>query len=354
MKKKIIAIIMAIFTTVSVVGISGCGLLDVIDSEINEILGTDSETSETRPPNSSTGSTSDNSSTPSDSADQDEELPELISPENEEDFITNNITRIGGASLNAVSENAPVLRFAYSFEIPAYNLVLYNSATLNIICAPLAYFEEVNPNGYTYIDWAQAFENTDFVVTKITFDNSNITEFYGETLSAGFESISYEDIHTCFASVAYLDFQGSRTYNAFPDGETYRSTARSVAYMASRALNGAALGDGTHTNEEIAGYRTLINNSVDQMNGLTEPTADGSTYTLDMSTEARTVSVGGKINLNARTSPYNKDIAINYVSADETIATVDKNGNITGIKAGTTSVTVYVCGVPKTVTVRVL
>lgn len=69
MKKKIIAIIMAIFTTVSVVSISGCGLLDVIDSEINEILGTDSETSETRPPNSSTGSTSDNSSMSGDSTD---------------------------------------------------------------------------------------------------------------------------------------------------------------------------------------------------------------------------------------------------------------------------------------------
>ncbi len=69
MKKKILAIIMAVFTTFSVVSISGCGFLDMIDSGIDNLLGTDSETSETRPPNSSTGSTSDNSSTSGDSAD---------------------------------------------------------------------------------------------------------------------------------------------------------------------------------------------------------------------------------------------------------------------------------------------
>ena len=353
MKKKIIAIIMAIFTTVSVVGISGCTLLDMIDSEINEILGTDSETSETRPPNSSTGSTSDNSSTPSDSTDQDEELPELVSPENESELVTEGITRVGGAQLNAISEKAPELKIEYSLRSGTISLVSQGYCTLKVICAPLEYFERVNPNGYTYVDWEKAFEAEELSLMTATFDSTNIADV-GNSLFVGLVNIPYKNVNMRFASVACLDYGTSREYNTYSEGETYRSTARSVAYMASRALNGASMGEATYEAETITAFKSLINNSVDQMNGLTEPTADGSTYTLDMRTEARTVSVGGKINLNARTSPYNKDIAINYVSADETIATVDKNGNVTGKKAGTTSVTVYVCGVPKTVTVRVL
>ncbi|MBR4826748.1 MAG: Ig-like domain-containing protein [Bacteroidales bacterium] len=62
---------------------------------------------------------------------------------------------------------------------------------------------------------------------------------------------------------------------------------------------------------------------------------------ISLDRETITLSVGMMKHLNASVLPQNAgDIALDWTSADESIAAVDKDGNVTGVAIGTTAVTV--------------
>lgn len=72
---------------------------------------------------------------------------------------------------------------------------------------------------------------------------------------------------------------------------------------------------------------------------------------------ASTVAVSGTINILAATDPEDLDIdeteAFTWSSSDETVATVDENGTVTGVAAGTATISAMIRGVTGTIDVTV-
>lgn len=61
---------------------------------------------------------------------------------------------------------------------------------------------------------------------------------------------------------------------------------------------------------------------------------------LTVSSEFKTIKVGEQTQMSYTTTPKNSTVSVKYASSDETIATVDTNGIVTGVKAGSVSIIV--------------
>lgn len=68
--------------------------------------------------------------------------------------------------------------------------------------------------------------------------------------------------------------------------------------------------------------------------------SDGNELTSLSVTETATVAVGMSVQLSAVATPATADFTLTWSSADETVATVDQNGLVTGVAEGTTVITV--------------
>ena len=357
MKKKIIAIIMAIFTTVSVVSISGCSLLDVIDSELNEILGTDSETSETRPPNSSTGSTSDNSSMSGDSTKQDS----LLSvPDNANELYADGLTFISymGASLSVYGLERPTLALSFNVsEELAQQVAGNNKQELGALLAPLEYFDELNINDYTVIDWVTAFEKSDK-----QYKAGSIGATAGiHTITL--EDVTYRNVGRKFLCMPYIKITNgdSVTYKyaqadeiGTKNGFSYRSYAKSVVYLASEMLNVHAFNGEFLVEEEVLKCRALINEAVDYENGLEEATNDYSFPNVNKNGYKVTLPKGETLTISDILEP-SIDLAIECICSDSTVISVNRwTSKITAISVGVESVEFLIAGCLYTYRINVI
>ena len=119
-------------------------------------------------------------------------------------------------------------------------------------------------------------------------------------------------------------------------------------------MNAHALGMETFTDDNLARLKGYINQAVDLANGLEEPTDDGSKVILSVSpTGPKTVSVGQTFKVEATYSPESINLPIWYRSTDTSILTVDDQGNVKALKAGTAVIGVYVAGETFGITVTV-
>lgn len=280
-----------------------------------------------------------------------EEVEALKNPENVSSYIADGLQMRVGAQL-FLNEDRPRLAFVCDRSDELYEEVLANTNKKVVaVIAPLEYFDEVNRNNYTYIDWITTFEREG--KPYIYLD-----DFEGDLYRANISNVKYSNINRKFVGLFAIEItnsDGSRSYQyaAFPDGEDYRSNARSVAYVAASSLNAHALGIESFPEGSISVLKGYINESVDNAYGKTEATDDDSMYifTVDPASP-KSLSIGQTFKVSVEVLP-NLDIPIGYRSSDESIVEVDSNGFVTAKAKGTVVVGVYVAGEAYGITVKV-
>lgn len=103
----------------------------------------------------------------------------------------------------------------------------------------------------------------------------------------------------------------------------------------------------------LARLKSYINQSVDLANGLETATNDGSMYAFTTNpAPPKTLSVGQSFTVGVTITP-NVEIPVWFRSTDTSVATVDDNGKVTALKAGTTVIGVYVAGEVYGITITV-
>ncbi len=303
-----------------------------------------------------------NNNADSDTA-EDEELNGLTVPANETSLIAKGLEMVPGAQLY-MSEDSdrPMIRFTCNVSTHLKSLVEADSTKqLGMLLIPLKFFDKVNLENYTYIDWITAFDASgedSYYLMK--FDAANIGEGSSDYyMRFRLTDIPYGGINMKIACIGVLittnsDGTKSYQYASFPNGGTYRSNARSTAYVAAQVLNAYTLGESTYTESEMTKIKGFINEAVDEANGLKSSTDDGSTFILDVSpTGVKTLIIGESFKVNASYTPSNVELPIWYRSTDESVVCVDKSGTVKALKAGTAVIGVYVAGEAFGITVKV-
>jgi hypothetical protein len=220
------------------------------------------------------------------------------------------------------------------------------------------YFDEVNTNNYTYMDWVTAFENAGKTIIYSVLEEGNFNaNGSGYIVRFRLQNINYKNINRSFVCMLVLKTTSGSSatykYSAFPAGVDYRSNARSIAYVASASLNANALGLASFSGESLSKLKGYINQSVDLANGKTEATDDGSMYAFTTNiTAPQSLSIGQSFKLITTISP-NVNIPVWYRSSDEAVIEVDDSGKVTAKGKGTAVVGVYVAGESYGITVTV-
>ena len=288
------------------------------------------------------------------------EQQELVDPANVSQYIADGLNMVSGASIYLGEEEyEPSIRFTCNVT-SAVKEAVDNDAnkSLAFLIAPVEHFDSVNVNNYTYMDWVTALNNAGKTIIYSSLEESN---FYanGDNYYVRFRlnNVMYKNINRNFVCMLVLATKSGNTtsyqYSKLPDGATYRSNARSIAYVASAALNAHTLGLETFSDEHVAKLKGYVNQSVDLANGLSEATDDGSMYAFNVSpTGPKTISVGQTFKVDVEITP-DVNVPVWYRSTDTSVVTVDDNGNVKALKAGTAVIGVYVAGEAFGITVTV-
>lgn len=288
------------------------------------------------------------------------EQQELVDPANVSQYIADGLNMVSGASIYLGEEEyEPSIRFTCNVT-SAVKEAVDNDAnkSLAFLIAPVEHFDSVNVNNYTYMDWVTALNNAGKTIIYSSLEESN---FYanGDNYYVRFRlnNVMYKNINRNFVCMLVLATNSGNTtsyqYSKLPDGATYRSNARSIAYVASAALNAHTLGLETFSDEHVAKLKGYVNQSVDLANGLETATDDGSTYLFEVSpTGPKSISVGQTFKVETTITP-DVNVPVWYRSTDTSVVTVDDSGNIKALKAGTAVIGVYVAGEAFGITVTV-
>lgn len=292
-----------------------------------------------------------------------EEKPnnELVANPAEEFYTEEGLEMWSGASIYLGEEEyEPAIRFTGTVSSAIKEQVDSSDGKrrLAFLIAPVEYFDAVNDSNYTYMDWITAFNNRGKTYIYSVLEEDNYYE-NGDGYMVRFrlQNVMYKNINRNFVCMIVLATNSGNTtsyrYSTFPEGVTYRSNARSVSYVASAALNAHTLGLETFSDEHVAKLKGYVNQSVDLANGLSETTNDGSMYAFTVSPAGpKTISVGQTFKVDVELAP-DVNVPVWYRSTDTSVVTVDDNGNVKALKAGTAVIGVYVAGEAFGITVTV-
>ena len=303
------------------------------------------------PPADNSGSGSSDSS--------DDTQTELTPPADETSYIAEGMEMLAGASVYMGDDETldPAIRFTCLIdnELKA-EVEADENKSLAILVAPLDYFEAVNANSTTYIDWVNAFAEAEKTVIMSVFDGYGTYNDYTSYMRFTLANVLYNNMNRKFVAMGVLIDNSSGTptykYSAMPEGQTYRTNARSVAYVAGAALNAYAMGLETFTEERAAKLRTYIDMAVDQANGLSTYTNNG-----DMPEVTITSSTSVMMALNryhtieGTVEPVGLDVPARFVSSNESAATVSEAGVVYARGYGSATITLYIAGEAYTISV---
>ena len=289
-----------------------------------------------------------------------EEDTPLTPPENEVSYIAEGMEMLGGASVYMGDDESltPAIRFMCLVDNKLVEEVNADkNKSFAMLFAPLDFFDAVNAESTTYIDWVNAFAEAGKTVVMAVYDDygeyNDYTSYFRFTLS----KVLYSNINRRFVAMGVLiDNSGAKPtykYSAMPAGETYRTNARSVAYVAGAALNAQAMGLDNFSDEKAAKLRSYIDMAIDQANGLSEYVANGDMpeVTITSGTNLK-MPINGTHTINGTLEPENIDVPIKFVSSNDTVAKVSDTGVITTHSYGAATIKIYVAGQVYTISVE--
>lgn len=284
----------------------------------------------------------------------------LKSPSNLSTLRASGMQMMSGASVYIGEDESldPAIRFTCLIENSLLNEIEGDSTKqAGMLMAPLDYFDAVNPNNYTYMDWVKEFDTAGKTYMMGLFEGYGTYDSDTSYVRFNLTNVLYKNMNRKFVAMGIIITTNgnnvSYQYSSFDSGVDYRSNARSVAYVASAALNAHTLGMETFDADKLAKLKSYVNMSVDYANGLEEATNDNSTYALNITSgTAKTLAVGQSFTVATEMTPK-VEVPIWYRSSDASILTVDDTGKVTAVKAGTANVRIFLAGVEHTVTVTV-
>lgn len=235
---------------------------------------------------------------------------------------------------------------------------LYNEVTsdedkgFGMVIAPLSYFMKVDVGENTGdCDWLKLFEEEGLtVITMEDFTPYAVTEPDGTLIEYRFNgavtNVLYKNTNLQFLGVGYVKTMSGDNveykYASFADGLLYKQCAYSYAYVAAERLNAYVVNAEYLAQSDLDVLNGVINSSVDYANGLAEATEDNSTYAVTLSEIEKTLKVGETFTLKTEIAEGVK-VPVWWQSSDQSVATV-KDGVVTALKNGTTTISAVVAG----------
>ena len=159
----------------------------------------------------------------------------MKNPVNATSYIANGLEMVSGASIYLGEEEyEPAIRFTCNVSGAVKSEVDGSSnKELAFLVAPVEYFDQVNPNNYTYMDWVKAFENAGKTVIYSPLEEGNFYE-NGNDYIVRFrlQNVLYKNMNRNFVCMLVLKTTSGSSvtykYSAYPAGVDYRSNARSL------------------------------------------------------------------------------------------------------------------------------
>ena len=221
------------------------------------------------------------------------------------------------------------------------------TVTLGFVIAPTDYFEaaEAYRVGDTP-DYVKEFEllsaNTSAVPVQPLY-SLPVEENGAWIIQGSIATILYKNLNRSFSAVAFALEGGSYTY---ADYQT--SNERSVSYVATAALNDPKMNYGDTEKGILQG---IVNGGLDQAAGLNEEQSKAvgnRSFALSWRNTVDSLSVGDTKIFSVRTVVnYGEEdllvtVPVCWCSSDESVLSVNENGEVTALKEGTVTLTAYV------------
>ena len=283
-----------------------------------------------------------------------------ITPEQKNELVTSDIT-MQKPEFAIDSTNGVSIRFrATMTDALRTELESGSNKKLAMMIMPIDFYNGPNKQNAEYIDWINVL-NKEYGITKqqIIFEEYDVSTFASNSFSLRIGGVLYNNSIRKFLGLALLetlesDGTYSYQYAQFADGTDYRSNAMSLADALSYEFNRMERGLVTHTDAEIATMNKAVNDCADKANGLTAATNDGSKFDFSVNLAIpQSFAVGTTVPMEVRTNPNVEKIYADYVFSNPSVAKIDSNGNLVTLAKGTTTISVYVFGEVKTVTINV-
>ena len=244
------------------------------------------------------------------------------------------------------------VRFTAQITPELHHEVTHNeNKEFGMVLAPISYFMKVDIGENSGdVDWIQAFADDQLTVLTLEGNDYPVTNADGSVVEYRFNgaitSIMYKNTNLQFLGIAYVKTTDgenvSYKYASYPEGLSYKQCAYSYAYMAAERLNTYVILNEHLAQADLDLLNSVINNSVDLANGLTEPTDDGSAYAVTLSDIEKTLKVDEEFTIKVDIAEAVKT-SIWWQSSDTTVATVE-NGVVKAVGNGTATIKVYVAG----------
>ena len=187
--------------------------------------------------------------------------------------------------------------------------------------------------GYDFLGWSKTQDSTEYI-TKL----ENVK--YSETVFANWQANSSKKqfivTNNLYNGIQYLN-SVQLSVKFMPKGTTsvpltYKSSDESILTVSESGLIETYKPGVVTIEVSASGFDTQTFEVVVYSPGRFEVSYDTASY----------VEVNGRIKLNAKYfDKYNNSVSISYKSLDESIAKVDSDGNVTGVKAGLVNIRAY-------------
>ena len=138
---------------------------------------------------------------------KEEEVLPLQTPPNQAELLVSGMQMISGASVYMGEDETldPAIRFVCLLENSLVEELESNATKqAGVLMAPLDYFDAVNPNRYTCIDWVEAFEQAGKTYFLSLFDDYGKYDENTSYVRVNLTNVLYQNINRKFVAVGVV------------------------------------------------------------------------------------------------------------------------------------------------------